>query len=139
VAAAFGHELVFDVDADDASRLEVLHHVVDRHGVAVTGVRVGHERDRHAAGDIAAGIDVVAQAEDADVGLTEHRVRKAGASRRRRAEAHRLNQERAVAVVDAGRNDRARTLQALTQLARLGLHLRITLAGCGQSISATYS
>ena len=63
--------LVLDVDADDAGFLEILDHVIDRDGIAVAGVGVGGERDVDAARQVAAGIDIVAQAEDADVGLDD--------------------------------------------------------------------
>jgi len=72
---------------------------------------------------VAAGIDVVAQAEDADVGLDDQAVGETGAGRGRGLEAHLLNQAGAVAVVDSRRHDGTGVAQQFAQAARLGLAL----------------
>ena len=72
MAAALGHHLVLDIDSHDARFLEVLYDVVDRYRIAIARVGIGHHGDVHRACDVAHGVDVVPQAEDADVWHAEH-------------------------------------------------------------------
>ncbi len=90
-----------------ARLLEHLHGVVDVHRIAVAGIGVGGERDRERAREHAAMVDVLRQSHHADVVDAEQRVRDAGAGGRRHLEARRLDQPRAVTVVDAGGDDQA--------------------------------
>ena len=73
MSAALGRDLVFDVDRSGTGADEVFHgpHRVDR--VAEAGIRIGDDRDRHGACDVAGDHHDLVEREQADVGLAEQR------------------------------------------------------------------
>ena len=79
VAAALRVHLVFEVDSRDPRRLELLHRANDVDRVAISGVRVGDDGNRHRLGEVVRHHRHLPHGEEADVGLPEQGVGDPGA------------------------------------------------------------
>ncbi len=115
MAAALGENLILEDDAGGAGALELLHAAHDVVQVAVTGVAVGDDRDRHAVRHAPHGVGHLLHAEEVQVRQAVEAGAGAEAADEHRLEPGLLDQHRRQHVVGAQRADDAGHLHQFPQ------------------------
>ncbi len=118
VAAAFGEDLILDVDARGAHFDEPFGDTGGVEGVAAAGIDIGHDRDLHGAADVGGDVEDVFHLDETDIREGEQRAGETEAGNLDGLKTGGLDDARAESAVAAGDDERLTAFQSRAKTGR---------------------
>ena len=115
MAAAFGRDLIFNMDRGDTCGLELAHGVTHIHGVPVARISVAYKRNVDARCGAMSVLREKCEIDKAYIGTAEQRCGNAVARHVHGFAAGLCDQARAEGIIDPGRYDQRPLCEACTQ------------------------